>query len=42
MQELKDKGQTGDLPTNLGRAKTGKGRGNVPYNPENAVTEGTK
>lgn len=42
MAELRAKGQTGDLPTNLGREKTGKGRGAVPFNPENAVTEGTK
>lgn len=42
MAELRAKGQTGDLPTNLGREKTGKGRGAVPFNPENAVNEGTK
>lgn len=35
MAELRAKGQTGDLPTNLGREDTGKGRGAVPFNPEN-------
>lgn len=42
MAELRAKGQVGDLPIGLSREKTGKGRGAVPFNPENAVKEGTK
>jgi cytochrome c oxidase subunit 2 len=42
MQDLKDKGQVGQIDPNLGRAQTTKGRGYVPYNPAVTPTATTK